>query len=113
MNYKKESLSRGINKDSLNMYAFCHDAEALNIFKNIVSVAVKMTKATNLTNDFFSFKSVFKNAEEQKGKKKTFTWKLLLLPIYIVTELNKNFVRYFSVLYFSSRGKCSSLSKMS
>lgn len=70
MNDKKESLSRGINKDSLNMYAFCHDAEALNIFKNIVSVAVKMTKATDLTNDFFSFKSVFKNAEEQKGKKK-------------------------------------------
>lgn len=30
---KSESLPRGINKNSVNVYTFCHDVEAFSIFK--------------------------------------------------------------------------------
>lgn len=32
----QESLSREINKGSVNVYAFCHDVEAPSIFKKII-----------------------------------------------------------------------------
>lgn len=67
-------------------------------------IVVKMSKATHLR----MFVSKFQGVEG----KKTFTWKLLFLQIYIVTEIIKMFARYFRVLSFVSRRQCSSFTKI-